>query len=379
MILSIITTEIFAIIISLILLYGNLFEGKQKNRKKNVFNILIPVMIIATLADMFSWVLDGMVKYRGLLFVCCFLSLFLSFVISGLFQAYCFEHIEEKRTISKKRIIPFYVLLGICLIWTIFASFSGDLFTLENGKYVEGRHYIVFIILNIALVLYQTIFILSMAKKNGKHDTIAFMIYLLLPTIAMILNAFVPDYSLAFPAMSIAALIVYIMLQSENEKTLIAKELYSSELASHDILTGLQNRFAYDKMTETRQNYSSTGVIFADVNALKYTNDHFGHKAGDQLLKDFAQMLLSYYRKDDVYRISGDEFVIILSGLTKAKFEERFEELKKSISEREVPIASVGCAYSLTGKVQDVVNLAEKEMYKEKEIFHTANPKFKRE
>lgn len=378
MVQAIITTEIFSIIISLILLYSNLFEGKQKNKKINTFNVLLMVMIVGTIADMLSWVLNG-TKYRGLLYISCFLTFFLSFVISGLFLKYFYEHMETKQKIRKKHFVPYSILLCISLVWTVYASITGSLFTLEDGIFAEGKQYAIFLILNAVLILYEMLFVLSMRKVNGLHDTIAILTYIVLPSAAMVVNAFIPSYSLAYPAMSVAALIIYVMLQSENEKTLIAKEIYSSELAMHDILTGLQNRFAYDKMTETRKNYSSIGVLFADLNALKYTNDHFGHKAGDQLLKDFAQMLLNIYRKDDIYRISGDEFVVVLSGLTKRKFEDRFEELKDAISDREVPIASIGCAYSLTGEVQDIVNFAEKEMYKEKELFHALNPEFKRD
>lgn len=86
------------------------------------------------------------------------------------------------------------------------------------------------------------------------------------------------------------------------------------------MLTGLLNRRAYDNACKMLIGNCQVGVIFCDVNSLKYTNDIFGHEAGDKLIKSFASILKNSFRNDETFRISGDEFVILLSTIDKYLF-----------------------------------------------------------
>ena len=86
------------------------------------------------------------------------------------------------------------------------------------------------------------------------------------------------------------------------------------------MLTGLLNRRAYDNTCKMLIGNCQVGVIFCDVNSLKYTNDIFGHEAGDKLIKSFASILKNSFRNDETFRISGDEFVILLSTIDKYLF-----------------------------------------------------------
>lgn len=60
--------------------------------------------------------------------------------------------------------------------------------------------------------------------------------------------------------------------------------------AMRDALTGLYNKQAFER-DSTTNHFGFVGILFADINGLKYTNDHFGHSAGDKLIKDFAAKL----------------------------------------------------------------------------------------
>jgi diguanylate cyclase (GGDEF)-like protein/PAS domain S-box-containing protein len=88
-------------------------------------------------------------------------------------------------------------------------------------------------------------------------------------------------------------------------------------LSTHDRLTGIYNR-AYFEEELTRLDHGRqwpVSVLMADVDGLKETNDTHGHQAGDELLRQTAEVLRSAFRSQDVVaRIGGDEFGVLLAG-----------------------------------------------------------------
>jgi diguanylate cyclase (GGDEF)-like protein/PAS domain S-box-containing protein len=92
-------------------------------------------------------------------------------------------------------------------------------------------------------------------------------------------------------------------------------------LAYHDKLTGLPNRALFEEMLESalaraRRFDLGVGVLFLDLDNFKLVNDSLGHHAGDQLLIQLAERLRVCTRETDlVARLSGDEFLLLLSDL----------------------------------------------------------------
>jgi diguanylate cyclase (GGDEF)-like protein/PAS domain S-box-containing protein len=99
-------------------------------------------------------------------------------------------------------------------------------------------------------------------------------------------------------------------------------QLRLSEMAQFDELTGLPNRYQFnDKLREAtlRSNRSGKpmGVVYLDIDHFKQVNDSLGHAAGDAVLKEFATRLRGCVRATDtVARLAGDEFVMVLEGVT---------------------------------------------------------------
>lgn len=89
----------------------------------------------------------------------------------------------------------------------------------------------------------------------------------------------------------------------------VNSETYKSE---HDGLTGCYNRVRLENMKSTYEVAQSVAIIFIDVNNLKKMNDIFGHEAGDSLLKAAAHKLNFWNNHGDVYRMGGDEFMIVV-------------------------------------------------------------------
>ena len=86
-----------------------------------------------------------------------------------------------------------------------------------------------------------------------------------------------------------------------------------SHAASHDALTGLFNRGAYDMLMESVDT-AHVALLIIDVDHFKSVNDTYGHAVGDRVLKRVAEILQSSFRSVDILcRIGGDEFVVVMT------------------------------------------------------------------
>ena len=94
--------------------------------------------------------------------------------------------------------------------------------------------------------------------------------------------------------------------------------------AATDTLTGIANRRRFDEqlalsMQRTRATYGPMALAYLDIDRFKAINDGLGHRAGDEVLKEFAARLARGVRASDlVARLAGDEFVIIFEGVKSA-------------------------------------------------------------
>ena len=106
-----------------------------------------------------------------------------------------------------------------------------------------------------------------------------------------------------------------LLIDITDRKQLESKLIHD---ALHDPLTGLANRVLFRDLLEralARQGRSpgTVGLFFLDLDDFKRINDSFGHAAGDQILAQVAERLVSAVRADDVVgRQSGDEFAVLL-------------------------------------------------------------------
>ena len=108
-----------------------------------------------------------------------------------------------------------------------------------------------------------------------------------------------------------------------NERIFSLQEKLSKQIqlvrsrAYIDGLTGLNNRAAYEEHVdrledEIRAGTADFAIALFDVNSLKEVNDRFGHKKGDEVIRAAAAALQNTFREGKLYRIGGDEFLVIL-------------------------------------------------------------------
>ena len=105
--------------------------------------------------------------------------------------------------------------------------------------------------------------------------------------------------------------------------------------SSHDALTGLANRPAFESLLTQATLAAATEpfcALFIDLDRFKQVNDTGGHAAGDALLRDVAQQLAAQVRKSDtVARLGGDEFAVLLSRCPLSQAREIAEKLRAAV------------------------------------------------
>lgn len=189
----------------------------------------------------------------------------------------------------------------------------------------------------------------------------------------------------------------YAILTLSDIDDMVRKEKKSSELlkearnklieaerrANRDGLTGVKNIFAYTDMVSAisegikYEDEVQFAAVVCDMNNLKQVNDTYGHNAGDMYIKNGCTIICEVFENSTVYRIGGDEFVVILTGSDYENRDALMGKLHEKVSEAEEKKSfragktglSAGMAVFRPNSdkgVVDVVRRADWEMYKDK-------------
>ncbi|WP_405328796.1 diguanylate cyclase domain-containing protein [Fibrobacter sp.] len=159
-------------------------------------------------------------------------------------------------------------------------------------------------------------------------------------------------------------------------------------LAFQDSLTGVRNKMAYDNYIEELENriengeVKSYGIAILDTNNLKEINDTYGHENGNAYLINSCKLICQIFAHSPVFRIGGDEFLVILldedldnhHDLLK-QFKESMDLTKKaSFPWKQISIAcGIGiAAYAKATTIADTFNKADSDMYKNKRAIKIA-------
>lgn len=147
---------------------------------------------------------------------------------------------------------------------------------------------------------------------------------------------------------------------------------YINSLAYTDSLTGVNNNTAYQR--DIANLFSNTdGLRFSlaviDVNGLKQVNDNYGHEYGNILISDTAAAAAKIFGRENIYRIGGDEFAVLLRNTTLDKCRKLSEEFLEALQSDEGAVraaAAIGAAEYIPDdrNYEEVFRRADEEMYR---------------
>ncbi len=143
-----------------------------------------------------------------------------------------------------------------------------------------------------------------------------------------------------------------------------------AELSYLEQLTGMQNRHAMENTVAQNHILNRFGVIYCDVMGLKKINDTLGHQAGDALLLRASDCLKKHFAANELYRIGGDEFLVMCEEIDPDDFAARIKALRSDMKESN---AMMALGHLWVEQAQDIEKLiieADKLMYAEKQAYY---------
>ena len=166
--------------------------------------------------------------------------------------------------------------------------------------------------------------------------------------------------------------------QVRREQKIREEAALAYQKARRDDLTGIKNKNAYGEFEHKLNEQIAAGevdefaIAICDVNGLKTVNDTQGHKAGDDYIRSASKLVCDTFKHSPVFRVGGDEFVVILKGSdfeSRDELEKRFMDIAtRNAEEHKVVVA---CGIAVFDKMHDknvsaVFERADALMYKNK-------------
>lgn len=144
-------------------------------------------------------------------------------------------------------------------------------------------------------------------------------------------------------------------------------------LSYHDDLTGLLNRNSLvDYLDNVRErSLKSLGALSIDINGLKNFNKEFGREYGDEVVIRVGEVLEEYFRSGEVYRVTGDEYLVLVENTTYEDFTKQIYAAHTKLDNISLGLVSMGYAWEKVDiDVDKLVNHAEVMMLDEKKKYY---------
>ncbi|MCH4888762.1 diguanylate cyclase [Acidaminobacter sp. JC074] len=362
----VITTYGFTLLFTLTLL---VHITRKENRYRGTYRYyvnLVAATALLTFIELISWLFEGLSGSSALFMNYSFNALLyaLSALPITMWFIYSDYRIYFSRKVLKKRR---YFYLAINLIMFLFVIINIQypfLFKLNTSNEFVGLGGTL-LTMTIQLVYLVVYLISTFIKRNqlSRKFVMNIFIALSLVIVASVIKG-ATGLPTIWPTMSFLCFFMFLHV----ERIEMAK----------DALTGLSLRKQLEsrliQLFKKEQNFS---LIMIDLDKFKQINDSFGHVRGDQVLKDFAEILIgAIHKKDSAYRYAGDEFIILIENTNKKTIEkitdriaiglDAYHRMHEDLKDLDFSSGLLEFRPSETTTLEEVIAKVDQAMYEDK-------------
>ncbi|AUD65984.1 hypothetical protein BK011_09905 [Tenericutes bacterium MZ-XQ] len=277
-----------------------------KNYINKVFFYLIGVNLSLIILDSIIILLNGT---EGIVAsIVLHTSVGVYFTLPPLFGLLWIYYVDTNIFGSRKRLIKFSIIPGIIFIinfgFVIASYFQDIIFNISDlNDFSRGPHHYIVALSSFLVIMIANYDIIKHKEKVRKKEFLPLLLFSLPPFFATSILMIFNDINMIWSSLVVSQLMIYIYIQSR--------------ITSTDFLTGLFNRREYETIVRdlSYMKHKSLTVsgIMVDINDFKNINDQYGHRVGDEILVHVSKLLKSTIRSQDyIFRIGGDEFVIVI-------------------------------------------------------------------
>ncbi len=373
-----ISLNAMALIVLVVLLMMTVFEMQYRSRTTRYYIGLMSSTLIALASEIIILIHNGDKNFVNIETALTAINLCMGeiIIVFACFYVVAFYNSTHSDYVDYKYCYAAGIFNTIGIFTTLLLSCTGRVFTYQNGNFEKGDLYFVVGKASAITMLFVLLWVIRNIKKWGRHDFMAILLYLLVMTGGSAADIYV-QIDINYVGAAISCIMAYVALQSKEIARIQMAEQGLINATMEDSLTGLKNRRAYEEELKKAENEPYVGIIFTDMNGLKFTNDNFGHMSGDEYLCKYAMLLKKRFGTQGVFRISGDEFVVIKPYISDMDFKLIVNDLKYDILNND-GLAAIGAAYGEGKNVLKLIIDAERDMYRDKKDYYERTGKDRR-
>ena len=292
------------------------------------------------------------------------------------------------------------VLVVINFFTPVLFSYEGSSYTSRMGRYA---YFTMALTMYVGISIYELIksFTDKESKKNqhfaifvaATSMTATTLLQLFFPLLPMITMGAVSSNAIVHMFVALAEKDRYrarVHEAEDREKETLNELESTKELAFRDPLTGVKSKHAYVEFENLMdqdirdKKIGEFALCLFDLNDLKVINDTYGHEMGDKYIIKSCQLIGELLPNCDIYRVGGDEFVVVLEGQDYADRYALIEKFNAMIDENintNEPVIAVGFSDYMPSRdntMRAIFNRADERMYADKEQYYKEHPELKR-
>jgi len=362
----IINTYGFTLLFTLTLLIHITRKENQYRGTYRYYVNLVAATALLTSIELISWLFDGLSGPLALYMNYSFNSLLyaLSALPITMWFVYSDYRIYFSRKVLKKRRYFYFVINLLMILLVIINIEYPFLFKLNTSNEFVGQGGTL-LIMTIQLTYFIVYLVSTLIKRKQLNSKFVMNVFIAFSLV--IIASFIKGtigLPTIWPTMSFLCFFMFLHV----ERIEMAK----------DALTGLSLRKQLEarlvQLFKKEQNFT---LIMIDLDKFKQINDKFGHVKGDQVLKDFAEILIgAIHKKDSAYRYAGDEFIILIENTNKKAIEkitdriaiglDAYHRMHEEFNDLDFSSGLLEFRPSETTSLEEVIAKVDQAMYEDK-------------
>ncbi len=265
--------ELFSALVLIVLIVCQLSDKDRSERLSRIFLLVLFLHTAMLLLDAAVWIADWLPGESVDTFARAanFMVYSLGIIDVAAFIAYVSESIPLETRAKKKLVWFVSIVVAAFHVLLIISQFNGMIYSIGPANQFEmGPMFLLPHLFGGILFLTIIIVVLQNRKKLGVRNTVTFMTYVLIPALALIINAVVYYLMLAYAAMALALLVIFVNIQMRRARQLKEKELELMESKVAVMLSQIQPHFLYNAL------YSISKLCDIDAKIAKEAVIDFG-------------------------------------------------------------------------------------------------------